>query len=112
MRVEKIIEIIDDVDIIDILLHYLPINLLKRILFFIQPLPYWPVGVIELMAQTVSHIKGTIISLVLMHSGIVNGYQLLFDAHTVLERHRGTAAFFYFTRYCPFQHFLCMYLSL
>ena len=29
-----------------------------------------------------------------MHSGIVNGYQLLCDAHTVLEPHRGTAAFF------------------
>jgi len=27
-----------------------------------------------------------------MHSGIVNGYQLLCDAHTVLEPHRGTAA--------------------
>ena len=36
------------------------------------------------MAQTVNHIKGNI-SLVLMHSGIVNGYQLLCDAHTVLE---------------------------
>ena len=32
---------------------------------------------------------------VLIHSGIVNGYQLLCDAHTVLEPHRGTAAFFF-----------------
>ena len=30
-----------------------------------------------------------------MHSGIVNGYQLLCDAHTVLEPHRGTTAFFF-----------------
>ena len=48
------------------------------------------------MAQTVNHIKGNI-SLVLMHSGIVNGYPLLCDAHIVLEPHRGTAAFHAFT---------------
>jgi len=41
------------------------------------------------------HIKGYI-TLVLMHSGIVNGHQLLCDAHTVLEPHRGTAALFLF----------------
>ena len=33
---------------------------------------------------------------VLMHSGIVNGYQLLCDAHTVPEQHRGIAALFLF----------------
>ena len=38
----------------------------------------------------------TVISLVLMHSGIVNGHQLLCVAHTVLEPQRGTAAFFLF----------------
>ena len=47
-----------------------------------------------------------------MHSGIVNGYQLMCDAHTVLEPHRGTAAFFYFTRYRPFPFLLFMCLSL
>ena len=45
--------------------------------------------------QQVNHIKGNI-TLVLMHSGIVNGYQLLCNAHTVLEPQRGTAAFFLF----------------
>ena len=35
----------------------------------------------------------TVISLVLMHSAIVNGYQLLCDPHTMLELHRGTTAF-------------------
>ena len=49
---------------------------------------------------------------VLMHSGIVNGYQLLFNAHTVLEPHRGTAAFFFFTHYCRFPLFLFMCMSL
>ena len=48
------------------------------------------------MAQTINHIKGNI-SLVLLLSGIVIGYHLLCDAHTVLEPHRGTAAFFFFT---------------
>jgi len=33
---------------------------------------------------------------VLMQSGFVNGYQLLCDAHTVLESHRETAALFLF----------------
>ena len=45
--------------------------------------------------KSFNHIKGYI-TLVLMYSGIVNGYQhqLLCDAHTVLEPHRGTAVFF------------------
>jgi len=49
---------------------------------------------------------------VLMHSGIVNGYQLMRNAHTVLEPHRGTAAFLYFTRYPPIPlfHFICLSL--
>jgi len=37
---------------------------------------------------------------------------LLCGAHTVLEPHRGTAAFFYFTCYRPFPLFLFMCLSL
>ena len=57
--------------------------------------PSWPVGVNNLWHKQFNHIKGNI-SLVLMHSGIVNGYQLLCDAHTVLEPHRGTAALFLF----------------
>ena len=31
-----------------------------------------------------------------MHSDIVNRYQLLYEAHTVPEQHRGTAALFLF----------------
>ena len=57
----------------------------------------------------ISHMKGDS-TLFLMHSGVVNGYQLLCDTHTVLEPHRGTA-FFYFTRYHPFPIFLFMCLS-
>ena len=48
---------------------------------------------------------------VLMHSGIVNGYQLLCDAHTVVEPHRGTAASLV-THYRPFPLFLFMCFSL
>ena len=40
----------------------------------------------NLLHKQFNHIKGYI-------TGIVNGYQLLCDAHTVLEPHRGTAAF-------------------
>ena len=34
----------------------------------------------------INHIKGNS-TFVFMHSGIVNGHQLLCDAHTVLESH-------------------------
>ena len=64
----------------------------------------------QVMAQAVT-LRATAL-FVLMHSGIVNGYQLLCDAHTVLEPHRGTAAFFFFTHYRPFPLFLFMCLSL
>ena len=52
----------------------------------------WPVVVIKLWHKQFNHIKGTAL-FVLMHRSIVNRYQLLCDAHTVLEPHRGTAAF-------------------
>ena len=65
----------------------------------------------QVMAQA-DTLRATVISRVLMHSVIVNGYQLLCDAHTVLEPNRGTAAYFFFTRYCPFPLFLFMCLSL
>merc|ERR1719239_2070531 len=42
---------------------------------------------------------------VLMHSGIVSGYQLLCDSHTVLEPHRGTAAIFLFYSLLSFYTF-------
>ena len=45
------------------------------------------------MALKFNHIKGNI-TLVFFHSGIVNIYQLLCDAHTVPEQHRITAALF------------------
>ena len=46
------------------------------------------------MAQAVT-LRATAL-FVLMHSDIVNGSQLLCDAHTVLQPRRGTAAFFLF----------------
>ena len=68
-----------------------------------------PVGVVNLF----NSIKGNI-SLVLMHSGNgnVNGYQLLFEAHTVFEPRRGTAAFLLFYSLSSFPLFLFMCLSL
>ena len=57
----------------------------------------------------IRHIQGNNSTLVLMHSGIVNGYQLLCDdAHTVLEPHRETAAFIYYNHYHPIPLFLFM----
>jgi len=35
---------------------------------------------------------GTLSAIILLHSDIVNGHQLLCNAHNVLEQHRGTAA--------------------
>ena len=52
----------------------------------------------------ISRIKGNS-TLVFIHSGIVNGYQLLFDAHTVLEPHRGTAALFLYYSLSSFSTF-------
>ena len=49
---------------------------------------------------------------VLMHSDIVNGYQLLCDAPTVLGPHGELQLFFFFTRYHSFPLFLFMCLSL
>ena len=51
-----------------------------------------------------SHFKGNR-TLCSYAQWFVNGYQLLGDAHTVLEPHRGNAAFFHFTRYRPFYTF-------
>ena len=48
-----------------------------------------------IIVPTVNHIRGKS-TLVLIHSEIVNGYQLLCDAHTVPELHRGTTALFLF----------------
>ena len=63
------------------------------------------------MYRVQPHLEGKI-TCVRMHNGIVNGYQLLCNAHTVLEPHMGTAAFFFFTHYRPFPLFLFMCLSL
>ena len=46
-----------------------------------------------LITPVVNHIKGNI-TLVLMHSGVVNWNQLMCDAHTVPEQNRGTTALF------------------
>ena len=62
----------------------------------------------KLWHKQFTHIKGNI-TLVLMHSSIVNGYQLMCDAHTVLEPHRGTAAFFsILLAIVVFHFFLCI----
>jgi len=82
---------------------------IKICLTFTLSQPLWHVGVLT-YGTNISHINGNGI-LVLMHSGIVNGYQLICDGHTMLESHRGTAAFFYFTLYRPFPLFLFMCLS-
>jgi len=42
---------------------------------------------------------------VLLYSGIVNGHQLLCDAHTLLEPHMGTAALFLFYSLLSFSTF-------
>ena len=76
------------------------------------PVPMICLCVFNLWYEQLGHIKGNI-PLVLMHGGIVNGYQLSCDSHTVLEPHRGTAAFFfYFTHYYNFLPFLVVCLSL
>ena len=56
--------------------------------------PLWPVGVF-INTQQLTTFRGYI-NLVLMLSGIVNGHNLLCNAHAVSERHRGTAALFLF----------------
>ena len=62
---------------------------------------------VSLTYGTDIHIKGYI-TLVLMHSGIVNGHQLLCDAHTVREPHRGTAVFFLFFLTIVLFHFFVL----
>ena len=82
-----------------ILICYLPCGLLY-------------VGVFNLCQKQLNHIKGNR-TLVLMHSGIVNGYQLLCDAHTVPEPHRGTACSFFsilFIVFFPLFLFMCLSL--
>jgi len=62
-----------------------------------------------LIISTVIHIKGNI-NIVFMHSVIVNEHQLLCDAHTVLEQHRGTAALFLFyslSYFSTFSFYVC-----
>ena len=43
-----------------------------------------------------------------MHSGIAKGHKLLCDAHTVLEKHMGTAVFFVLL--IVLFRFFCLYL--
>ena len=48
-----------------------------------------------------------------MHSGFVNGHQLLCDAHTVPEQHRGTAALFLFYSLLSFSAFpFCLFVTM
>jgi len=65
----------------------------------------WPVGVVKLWHKQLTTLRDTKFFFVLMHSGIVNGYQLLCDAHTVSEQHRGTSALFLFYTIVLFRFF-------
>ena len=47
-----------------------------------------------------------------MHSNIVNGQKLLWDAHTVLVQHRGTAALFVLLTVVLFAFSFCMFVTL
>ena len=62
----------------------------------------------KVMAQT-DTFRATAL-FVIMHSGIVNGYQLLCDTHTSFEPYRGTAASFYFAFHRPFPSTLSFYV--
>ena len=76
---------------------------LHQLTFTLHP-PLWSVGV--LWHEQFSHNKGNI-TLVLMHSGIVNRYQIL-----CLNDIGELQLFFYFTHYHPFPLFLFMCLLL
>ena len=52
----------------------------------------------------------TLMPIGLMHSAIVNGYQLLYDDHTVPEQHRVTAALFYSLLSISVSSFVCFSL--
>jgi len=71
--------------------------------------PLWHVGVSNI-GKNIATLRATSL-FVLMHSGIVNGYQLLCDAHTLLEPHRGTADLFLFYSLLSFPLFLFMCLT-
>ena len=63
-----------------------------RFLTHLSALVACHVGVLT-YGTNIGHIKGNSTgTLVLMHSVIVNGHELLCDARTVLKPHRGTAA--------------------
>jgi len=46
-----------------------------------------------------------------MHSVLINGYQLLFDALTVLEPHMGTSFFLFFTSFSTFSFYVFVTLT-
>ena len=75
-------------------------------------LPLRHVGVFLTNDMNISHALRATELLVPMHSGIVNGHQLLCYAHTVLEPHKGTAALFLFYSRSSFSIFSFMCLSL
>ena len=60
-----------------------------------------------IIAPTGIHIQGKSI-LVLMNSGIVNGQQLLCNAHTVPKQHRGTTALFFLLTIVLFHYSFCV----
>ena len=68
----------------------------------------FPVSVFNLWHEQLTTLRATSI-FVCMHSGIVNGYQLLSNAHTVLEPGE-LQLYFYFTHYRPFPLFLLTFV--
>ena len=57
--------------------------------------PSWPVGVVKLWHKQFNHIKGN--STLCSHAQwYCNGYQLLCNAHIVVEPYRGTETLFLF----------------
>ena len=79
-----------------------------------RDLPLWHVGVFLTYGTDISYIKGnrTLVLSSYAEWCIVNGYHCCAKLILVLEPHRGTPAYFYFTRYRPFPLFLFMCLSL
>ena len=80
------------------------IRFLHRFVFTIIALQLSKI-VTALVACCLATFRATLL-FVLMHSGIVNGYQVLCDAHTCLNHIGELQLYFYFNHYRPFQLFL------
>ena len=84
-----------------------PITCLFHLFKFIHIRLHRPRGLLVLSSYGTNSLTTLRVTalFVLMPSGIENGYQLLCDAHTVLDPHRGTAAFLFFYSVSSFSTF-------